>query len=54
MDAELEVTVIWMKSEYARRKKEKIAEYISGRPIYKICAGAERMEVSNRFIRWWD
>ena len=54
MDAALDVTVIWSIREYVRRRQEKIAEYVAGRPIYELCTGADRMEGSSRFIRWWD
>ena len=36
-----------------RKWQAKIAEYVSGRPIYKLFIGAEQMEGSSRFLRWW-
>ena len=54
MDAALEATGVWLIREYIRRRKATIAEYIAGRPIYKICTVADLMEGSSRFLRWWD
>ena len=44
VDAKLEVTGLWLKREFTRRRKAKIIDYIAGRPIYKHCKGAKRME----------
>ena len=52
MDAALEVTVLWTIMEYARKRQETIAEYVSGRTIYELCICADNMEVSSRFIMW--
>ena len=54
LEAALEATWIWLMRGYIRRRKATIAEYVIGRPIYKICTGAEKMEVLSRFIRLWD
>ena len=40
--------------EYKRIQKEKTKEYASGRQIYELCTGAERIEGSSRFLMWWD
>ena len=49
----LEATGLWTIKEYIRRRQATIAEYITNRPIYELCMGAERMPGSNRFIQWW-
>ena len=38
--------------EYVRRRKDKISEYISGRPIFELCTRDERREGSSRFLRF--
>ena len=53
MDAALDTTGIWSIREYVRRQKSKITEYVAGRPTYNLCTGAEQIEVSSRFLRWW-
>ena len=54
VDAVLEVTGIWPIRAYVRRRQKKIAEYVAGSLIYEIYTGAERMEGSSSFLRWWD
>ena len=44
----------WPIRGYVRKRQAKNAEYVSGSQIYKLCTGAENMEVSSRFLRWWD
>ena len=36
--------------KYLRRQHAIIEEYVTGRLIYIICKGAEKMEGSNRFL----
>ena len=43
VDAALEVTGIWPIKEYMRRRQATITEYVSGRSIYEIFTGSERM-----------
>ena len=40
--------------EYMRRRQAEIAEYAAGRPIYGLYIGAEWMEGSSSFLKWWD
>ena len=51
VDVAVEVTGLWPIRDYVRRRSETIAEFFTGRPIYKLYTGAERMEVSSRFLR---
>ena len=37
-----------------RRRQAKISEYVTRRKIYKLFAGAERMEVYSRFLKCPD
>ena len=53
VDAALETTETWTIREYVRRWQVKIMEYVSGRPIYKLCAIKECMEGYIRFLRCW-
>ena len=39
MDAALETMDVWIIRDYVRMQKAKIAEYVAGRPIYKLCTG---------------
>ena len=50
----LEVTGILPIWEYLWRRQAKIAEYVTGRPIYEMCTYPRMMEVSIRFLRWWE
>ena len=40
--------------EYILRRRATIVEYISNCPIYEIVTGAEQIQGSIRFLRWWD
>ena len=46
---DLEVKGIWKIREYMRRQQKTLAEYVSGRKIYKLFKGAEKMESFSRF-----
>ena len=52
MDVAMEVTGLGSIREYVRRWHAKFADYVAGRPIYKLCTSAERMEGSIRLLRW--
>ena len=54
VDAALEVTGIWPMRKYMNRRYATITEYVSGRLMYRLWTGEERMEGSSRFLRWWD
>ena len=49
----MDTTRMWPIRNYVRRRQETITEYLSGRPIYEIYTGAERMDGSSQFLRWW-
>ena len=53
MDAALETTGVFPIREYVRRREVKLLECVAGILIYKLFTGAERMEGSSRFLRWW-
>ena len=49
----MEVANIWTIREYVWRGQATMMEYVTGRPIYKLFTGAERIEVSTMLFRWW-
>ena len=50
----MEVTWLCMIREYVRMSQATITEYISGSPTYELCTGTERIDISSRFLMWWD
>ena len=53
VDAELEATGLWNIREYVRWRKETVAKYVAGRPIYELFKGVKRMERFSRLLRRW-
>ena len=45
---------IYIIREHLRSQKAKIAEYVAGRLIYKLCTRAHQIERSSIFLMWWD
>ena len=54
VDSSLDITGLWYIQYYMRGWKAKIEKCVSGRPIYKLCTGVERMEGYILLLRWWD
>ena len=54
MEVALQAIGVWPMMEYVWRRQATSADYVAGRPIYKLCTGSERMEGSIRFMWWWD
>ena len=50
MEAALQATGVWPMMECVWRRQATSADYVAGRPIYKLIAGSERMEGSIRFM----
>ena len=50
----LEASGLWLIKEYIWRRQATIVEYITNRPIYELCTGAERMPGFIRLVWWWD
>ena len=53
VDVALYTMGIWPIRGCVRRLQVTIVEYVARRPIYKLSTGAEQMEGSSRFLRWW-
>ena len=49
--ASLKVTGLWPMREYVWRRQMTIVEYVTGRPVYGLCTGAEKMEGYTRLLR---
>ena len=50
----LEQAGLFPMREYVRRRQARIAEHIATRPIYDLCAQAQALSGSSRFLRWWQ
>ena len=51
VDAALEVREVLPIIEYVQRQQATVSEYVTGRHIYGLCTGAERIEGFRRFLR---
>ena len=51
--AEMEAVVLQPISEYIKRRQATISETVAFRPIYELCAEAERMPGTIRVVIWW-
>ena len=39
---------------YIKRRRTTVSERVACRPVYALCAEAERMPGTSRVVRWWD
>ena len=49
----LETAGIWRIKEYIQRRQAIVAVQVAFCPIYELCAGAERIKGTSRFMWWW-
>ena len=49
----LDTSGIWPIKEYIQRRQANVAAQVDCHPIYELCAGAERVPGTSRFMWWW-
>ena len=54
VEESLEAAYLWPIKELIQRRHSTITAYITNRPIYELCTGAENIPGYSIFTRWWD